>query len=30
MEKLEELLDIKRYDAAKKNKQNFVDAALGF
>jgi len=30
MEELEELHDIKRYDAAKKKKQNFVDAALGF
>lgn len=30
MEELEELEDIKRYDAAKKRKQKFVDADTAF
>ncbi len=30
MEELEELEDIKRFDAAKKRKQNFVDADIAF
>jgi PHD/YefM family antitoxin component YafN of YafNO toxin-antitoxin module len=30
MEELEELEDIKRYDAAKKRKQHFVDADSAF
>jgi PHD/YefM family antitoxin component YafN of YafNO toxin-antitoxin module len=30
MEELEELEDIKRYDAAKKRKQVFVDADIAF
>lgn len=30
LEELEELEDIKRYDAAKKRKQVFVDAATAF
>jgi PHD/YefM family antitoxin component YafN of YafNO toxin-antitoxin module len=30
MEELEELEDIKRYDAAKKRKQKFVDADKAF
>jgi len=30
MEELEELEDIKRYDAAKKRKQSFVDADTAF
>jgi PHD/YefM family antitoxin component YafN of YafNO toxin-antitoxin module len=30
LEELEELEDIKRYDAAKKRKQNFVDADIAF
>ena len=30
MEELEELEDIKRYDAAKKRKQSFVDAETAF
>jgi PHD/YefM family antitoxin component YafN of YafNO toxin-antitoxin module len=30
MEELEDLEDIKRYDAAKKRKQNFVDADTAF
>ena len=30
MEELEDLDDIKRYDAAKKRKQNFVDAETAF
>ena len=30
MEELEELEDIKRYDAAKKRKQSFVDADIAF
>lgn len=30
MEELEELEDIKRYDAAKKRKQHFVDADTAF
>ena len=30
MEELEELEDIKRYDVAKKRKQNFVDANTAF
>jgi len=30
MEELEELEDIKRYDAAKKRKQRFVDADTAF
>ena len=30
MEELEELDDIKRYDAAKKRKQNFTDAKTVF
>jgi len=30
IEELEELEDIKRYDAAKKKKQVFVDAATAF
>lgn len=30
MEELEELEDIKRYDAAKKRKQVFVDAGTAF
>jgi PHD/YefM family antitoxin component YafN of YafNO toxin-antitoxin module len=30
MEELEELEDIKRFDAAKKRKQSFVDADIAF
>ncbi len=30
MEELEDLEDIKRYDSAKKRKQNFVDADIVF
>jgi PHD/YefM family antitoxin component YafN of YafNO toxin-antitoxin module len=30
MEELEDLEDIKRYDAAKKRKQSFVDAEAAF
>lgn len=30
MEELEELEDIKRYDAAKKRKQTFIDANTAF
>ena len=30
MEELEDLEDIKRYDAAKKRKQNFIDAEIVF
>jgi len=30
MEELEELKDIRRYDAAKKRKQSFVDADTAF
>ncbi len=30
MEELEELEDIKRYDAAKKRKQSFIDAETAF
>ena len=30
MKELEELEDIKRYDAAKKRKQEFVDADIAF
>jgi PHD/YefM family antitoxin component YafN of YafNO toxin-antitoxin module len=30
MEELEDLEDIKRYDAAKKKKQSFVDAEAAF
>ena len=30
MEELEELEDIKRYDAAKKKKQSFVDSETAF
>ena len=30
MEQLEDLEDIKRYDAAKKRKQSFVDADIAF
>ncbi len=30
MKELEELEDIKRYDAAKKRKQSFVDADIAF
>jgi PHD/YefM family antitoxin component YafN of YafNO toxin-antitoxin module len=30
MEQLEDLEDIKRYDAAKKKKQSFVDADIAF
>ena len=30
MEELEDMEDIKRYDAAKKRKQNFVDADIAF
>lgn len=30
MEELEDLEDIKRYDAAKKRKQSFIDATTAF